>query len=129
MLPLGRPYGTGTELCLFEFTNAGVRELLRDPDRQLDTILPKDFDGDGSAELLLRNRPEMYIQPDDIEADIGTYSPCQIYRPGNPVEIDLPLTQKYNAEHYLWVGPKYDERIKVVYPRDRSRPYIWKEEP
>ena len=126
LLLFGFPYGSGRD----EFTIIRITGDKIDPvfDAKLDDpLLLKDFDGDGNAELLGRNSYELYIERNDIDADIGTYSPFYIFRLDNPVICDWELTTAYNREHYIWIGPRYDENIEIVYPRDGSKPYLREE--
>ncbi len=82
-----------------------------------------DLDNDGHAELIVRNDPELH----DVTAtgNIGTYSPYIVYNLAN-FAIDQMLTEKYNKEHYIWEGIKYNDKLQVLYPKNSSRPKLIK---
>ena len=60
-----------------------------------------------------------------MDADIGTYSPFLIYKLGRTVQINEALSKKYNENNYVWAGLKYNEKIKVLYPRKDGKPRLF----
>jgi hypothetical protein len=87
----------------------------------------RDLDGDGVAEIA--------GQPCFSQGwghDFLTYDPFHVYQlqPGQDAEfkLSLPLTEKYNREHYYgWAGPECSEQLAVVlHPPGGGKPVIVK---
>jgi hypothetical protein len=85
----------------------------------------EDLDGDGRLEFLYRQIFEYSEIPDTLNGKIGTYSPYFIYTVDSSCTLNQSLTRRYNEEHYVFAGYKYDEGIKVYYPNDGSKPRLW----
>lgn len=125
ILLFGFSYGSGRE----EFTIIQIKENKTKIifDEKLEhAIKLKDFDNDKSVELLGRNSGEIYQKLDSLNADIGTYNPFLIYKLSDTCKTDIILSKKYNENNYVWAGLEYNEEIKVLYPRDKSKPIIYK---
>lgn len=86
----------------------------------------RDLDSDGVAEIA--------GQPCFSQGwghDFLTYDPFHVYKlqsPGAAFKISLPLTEKYNREHYYgWAGPDCSEQLAVVlHPPGGGKPVIVK---
>ena len=85
-----------------------------------------DIDHDNRTEFIFRNFGELYKEVDSLNADIGTYNPYFVYTIDSGLVLNKPLTRKYNEDNYVFAGYQYSEKIKVLYPRDKSRPKIIK---
>lgn len=86
----------------------------------------EDLDGDGRLDFLYRQIFEYNGRPDTLNGKIGTYSPYFVYSVDSNCDLNRPLTIRYNKEHYVFAGFKYDERIDVFYPNDGTQPRLWK---
>ncbi len=83
-----------------------------------------DINNDGHAELITQVVPEYFkVSGGGL---IGTYSPHFVYSLSPYFDINKTLTEKYNKEHYIWEGMKYNDQIKVYYPNDGSKPKLLK---
>lgn len=55
--------------------------------------------------------------------DIGTYDPFSVLAiKTDTVVLDEAASKAYNEEHYLWLGPKASEKLKVYYPEGGGKP-------
>jgi hypothetical protein len=122
LLLFGYCFGTGREFTILRVDGSKVQMIF---DQDLDEIIRiGDIDNEGHTSLIGRNSYELYIEVDSLDADIGTYSPFLIYTMGKTVTINEPLSKKYNEDNYVWAGLKYNENIKVLYPRKVGKPRI-----
>lgn len=85
-----------------------------------------DLDGDGRLDFLYRQIFEYDGKPDTLGGKIGTYSPYFVYSVDSSCVLNKPLTIRYNKEHYVFAGFRYDEGVQVFYPNDGSQPRLWK---
>lgn len=85
-----------------------------------------DLDNNGKTEFVFRNLFEYYDQVDSLNADIGTYSPYLVYTLDNDFILNKPLTKKYNEDNFVFAGYQYSEKIKILFPRDGSKPRVIK---
>jgi len=58
--------------------------------------------------------------------EIGTYTPYLIYPVTNFCKLSIPLTKKYNEDRYIFAGIKPSEKIRIFYPKNGSKPSLWK---
>jgi hypothetical protein len=58
--------------------------------------------------------------------DIGSYTPYLVYPVTDSCRLDKALSKKYMEEHYVFAGFQYSEKINILYPRDGSKPRVWK---
>lgn len=112
----GFAYGSGREeIAILSIKENKIEQLL---DNQLEEPIQFiDLDNDGKAELVCQNPPEIYQTDSKTKADIGTYSPFLVYKCDSVLYLDKKLTEAYNRQHYVWAGYKYNENIKVSYPK------------
>ena len=115
-------YGTGREEIAIIKVKGSKAELYFHNELAEPQVLA-DLDSDGIKELICRYPPEIYSYDQNTEAEIGAYSPFLIYKLENEFLLDKKLTEKYNKEHYIWEGLKYDDTISVVYPSGNKKPY------
>jgi hypothetical protein len=59
-------------------------------------------------------------------ADIGSYAPYWVYPVNDSCRLDTPLSIMYNKKHYVYAGLKYNDKIRILYPRNGGKPSIWK---
>lgn len=123
-------------IVLFGYPYPSSREeilILRVNSRNMDIVFHNaieeplkiaDINNDGHAELITQAVPEYYKATEN--GFIGTYSPYIVYTLSPGFAIDKTLTEKYNREHYIWEGMKYNDQIKVYYPNDGSKPKLLK---
>lgn len=98
-------------------------------EKDIDIEMPislSDLDNDGKTEFVFRNLFEYYDQVDSLNADIGTYSPYLVYTLDNDFILNKPLTKKYNEDNFVFAGYQYSEKIKILFPRDGSKPRVIK---
>jgi hypothetical protein len=98
-------------------------------DKDIDIELPvklTDLDNDGRTDFVFRNLGELYQQVDSLNADIGTYHPYLVYTIDNDCKLNKDLTKKYNDDNYVFAGYEYSEQIKILYPRNGSKPSVIK---
>lgn len=124
VLLFGFAYGSGREeIAILSIKENKIEQLI---DNQLEEpIRFIDLDNDGKAELVCQNPPEIYQTDSKAKTGIGTYSPFLVYKCDNVLYLDKKLTEEYNRQHYVWAGYKYNENIKVSYPKI-GRPQIIK---
>jgi len=116
----GFAYGSGREeYAIIQVTGNKMEFLhhywLEDP------VTFTDLDADGHAELLCRQEPEM-----DTKTTV-VYSPYMVYTFNGVFTLSQALTKKYNTDHYVWAGYKYNEKIIVESPSDGAKPRIIKQ--
>jgi len=58
--------------------------------------------------------------------DIGTYTPFFVYPVDDFCRLSVPLTKKYNEDHYVFAGIKPSEKIRIFYPNNGGKPRVWK---
>lgn len=123
LLLFGYPFGTGREFTILRVEGNKIQTIF---DEDLDEIIKiSDKDNEGHAVLIGRQEYEIYTPVDSLDADIGTYSPFLIYKLGRTVQINEALSKKYNENNYVWAGLKYNEKIKVLYPRKDGKPRLF----
>lgn len=106
----GYAYPSGRdEVTIVSLTQTGAK-LLHSGNIE-EPVKFEDLDGDGLAELICRNEPEM------ISANTGVYSPYIVYSyTRSSFGINKALSEAYNKKHYIWAGLKYREDINVKEP-------------
>jgi hypothetical protein len=121
--------GDRDDFSIMNIENNRAKMVLNQNERRLYVEAPislGDLDGDGRLEFVYRQIFEFNGQPDTLNGKIGTYSPYFAYTVDSNCVLNKPLTIRYNQEHYVFAGFKYDESIEVFYPNDKSKPRLWK---
>lgn len=85
-----------------------------------------DLDKDGKTDFIFTNILEYEDEIDSLNAHLGYYSPFYVYTIGEGFDLNKTLTKQYNERNYVFAGYEADEKIKVIYPRNGSRPKIFK---
>jgi len=85
-----------------------------------------DIDNDGRTDFVFRNSYQTYDYVDSLKSDIGNYSPYFVYTIDNDCKLNERLTKQYNEENYVFAGFKYNDKIKILYPRNKSKPRVYK---
>ena len=122
--------GSRDDFSIVNIENNTAKMALNQNERHLYIEAPMslgDLDGDGTLEFVYRQIFEYNGQPDTLNGKIGTYSPYFVYTVDSGCVLNKPLTVRYNQEHYIFAGFKYDEGIEVFYPNDKSKPRLWKQ--
>ena len=115
-------YGTGREeIAIIRVMNNKAELYFHNELAEPRELL--DLDNDGTKELICRYTPEIYDYDENAKADIGAYSPFLVFKLDKEFLLDKKLTEKYNKEHYIWEGTKYNDDIKVVYPSNDAKPH------
>ncbi|MEE8201972.1 MAG: hypothetical protein V3R29_12500 [Candidatus Acidoferrales bacterium] len=118
--PYGSSYGTLHVIGLID----GRPQILLEKDGYFITEYT-DLDGDGLPELVGWPCMEEVWGP-----GFRSYNPYQVYKlPKNKGSalLSLPLSKKYNAEHYVgWAGPECTNKLVVVTPPGGDKPVIMK---
>jgi hypothetical protein len=123
------PAGYRDNFSIINIENNIPKLVLNQNERNLFIEAPlrlKDLDDDGRLDFLYRQIFEYNGRPDTLDGKIGTYSPYFIYTVDSNCFLNRSLTVRYNEQHYVFAGFKYDESIEVFYPNDRSQPKLWK---
>lgn len=82
-----------------------------------------DLDNDGHIDIVAQALPEYRNEGGET---VSGYMPYIVYSLTPYFDINKTLTEKYNKEHYIWEGMKYNADIKVLYPKDGSKPRLLK---
>ncbi|MHA3789875.1 hypothetical protein ACX0HA_16830 [Flavobacterium hauense] len=124
ILLFGFAYGSGrSEISLIRIKDNKIEMLL---DNTLEEpVRFTDLNNDGAAELVCRHPPEIYTTDEKTQTQTGSYSPFLVYILSRDMYLDPKLTEQYNKSNYVWAGYKYDENIKVRYPK-KGKPEIIK---
>lgn len=119
----GFHYGSGRgEITVIGIQGNDARLVFNEP---YDYLLKlEDLDKDGKTDLLVRNAHEMFGVVDSLKAEIGVYSPYLVYTLDKEAKLNQELSESYNRENYVFAGLKYNEKIHVLYPRNRDKPRI-----
>lgn len=124
------PAGYRESFSIIDIEGNEVKMVLDQNKRHLAIEAPvslSDLDGDGRLEFVYRQIFEYDGEADSLDGKIGTYSPYFVYTVDSNCILNKPLTIKYNQEHYVFAGFKYDEKIEIFYPNDTAQhPRIWK---
>lgn len=88
---------------------------------------------DGQLEFIgQRSAYELYghhVTKNGDSAWIGAYGPFTVFTLNKDTAVlNLDATRDYNTEHYLWLGPDYSEKVKILYFRDHRKPEVLAEE-
>jgi hypothetical protein len=131
LLLFGELNGAGErdDFSIMNIENNTAKMVLNQNERHLYIEAPislDDLDRDGRLEFVYRQIFEFNGQPDTLNGKIGAYSPYFVYTVDSNCVLNKPLTVRYNQEHYVFAGFKYDEEIEVFYPNDESKPRLWK---
>jgi len=121
--------GNRDDFSIINIENNKAKLVLDQNERHLyieNPISLGDLDGDGRLEFVYRQIFEYNGRPDTLGGKIGTYSPYFVYTVDSNCVLNKPLTVHYNQQHYVFAGFKYDEKIEVFYPNDKSKPRLWK---
>jgi len=60
------------------------------------------------------------------DAMIGSYAPFFVYPVENNCKLNKPLMKQYNEEHYVFAGYDYNEKLRIRYPKNGSKPTLLK---
>ena len=129
ILLFGHLYDDGREeFSIINIKNNKV-EMVLDDNNNLDIEIPTkiiDIDKDGNIDFVYKHLGEIEEQVDSLDAEIGTYQPFFVYTINNNCQLNKVLTKKYNEDHYVYAGLENTDKIKVLYPRNGSKPKIIK---
>ena len=123
------PAGYRDNFSIINIENGMPKMVLNQNERHLSIETPLsvgDLDGDGRLDFLYRQMFEYNGKPDTMNGKIGTYSPYFVYTIDSNCVLNRSLTTRYNKDHYVFAGFKYDESIEVFYPNDGTQPRLWK---
>jgi len=117
-----------------EFSIIQIRDnkikMVFDSDEKSDIEIPvkvTDINNDGKTDFIWTGFREMEEQIDSLNADVGSYTPYVVYTIGDTCALNMELTEKYNLLNYVWAGlDKTSNGVRVLYPRDGSKPKIIK---
>ncbi len=121
--------GDREDFSILDIENNRAKMVLNQSQRQIFIEAPvglEDIDKDGRLEFIYRQIFEYNGKPDTLNGKIGTYSPYFVYTVDSNCVLNKPLTIRYNHQHYVFAGFKYDESIEIFYPNDNSKPRLWK---
>ena len=86
-----------------------------------------DNDSDGVLEITGRTQYYQIFQSlPDQNAEVGTYSPFEVYLIKDAAEYNLELSKAYNEKNYVWAGERINPSIHVLYPHDYGKASIYK---
>jgi len=122
--------GYGGEFSIINIENNEIKMVFDHSDDGIDVEVPielSELENNGRLYFVYTTLYELYEQKDKLNADIGTYHPYFVYPVDNNCKLNYALSKKYMEEHYVFAGYNYNEKIKILYPRDkRLKPTIWK---
>lgn len=102
--------------------NSKVKEIFH---KEFNVIKITDLNDDNNLELIGTNSFVQYTR-DSLDFEIGTYVPFQVYTAfPSKVQIDYDLSKQYNIDNYVFVGFDYSEEIKICYPKDKGKPFLF----
>jgi len=85
-----------------------------------------DSDNDGIFEVTGRSQYyQIFETLSDKNAEIGTYSPYEVYLIKDTPEYSYGLSKSYNEKYYIWAGERYNASIHVLYPNDFGKPSLY----
>jgi hypothetical protein len=122
--------GERDDFSIIDIENNTAKLVLNQNERHLYIEAPislEDLDGEGRLDFVYRQIFEYNGRPDTLGGKIGTYSPYFVYTVNDSCTLNKLLTVRYNQDHYVFAGFKYDESIEVFYPNDHSKPRLWKQ--
>jgi len=127
ILLFGEPYGSGErdEFSIINIENNAVN-MVFDDDGTLNIESPQ------KLVSLTNNRLNfIYCGLHEFEgqthdAMIGSYAPFFVYPVENNCKLNKPLMKQYNEEHYVFAGYDYNEKLRIRYPKNGSKPTLLK---
>ncbi|NLJ07145.1 MAG: hypothetical protein GX437_05695 [Sphingobacteriales bacterium] len=85
-----------------------------------------DTDNDGVIEITGKSSsPQIFESLPDLNADVGTYVPYEVYLIKDIPEYSTEKSRVYNEKYYVWAGEKPSPFIKVLYPNDAGKPSLY----
>jgi len=86
-----------------------------------------DLERNGRLCFIYRGIGELDGYDAKLNGDIGSYIPYFVFPVNDTCRLNKPLTKKYNEDHYAFAGFNYDEKVRILYPRNKNKkPRVYK---
>jgi len=99
---------------VFDHTENGIYDV-EDPTKLVD------LEHDGRLCFIYKGIGEFDGYDAKSNGDIGSYVPYFVFPVDDSCKLNKPLTKKYNEEHYVYAGLSFNDKIRVLYPRNKKR--------
>jgi len=117
------------EFSMINIENNNIKMVFDHSDDGIDVEVPKklaDLENNGRLCFIYCGIGEFESYSAKYNADIGSYQPRFVYPVSDTCKLDKVLMKKYNEDHYVFAGYDYNDKVRILYPRNGGKPRIWK---
>jgi len=137
ILLFGVLYGAGErgEFSIINIENNNIQMVFDHYDDTIDVEVPSkliDLENNGRLCFIYTTFHEFdgyssKLNEDKGMPDIGSYAPYFVHPVDSDCNLNKALSKKYMEDHYVFAGFKYDEKIRILYLRNKKKkPSIYK---